>query len=160
MSGILFGFIRRMATAIGIGSKKGIRKSTLRTAAVVMGMMRDCKLDSLDQIEDAVLEEMIAEAQEAKADADFRAAEAEEQHARAELKRAEAHFVEAKAQALSKESSANAEAKRVKATADAIAKLTDAAAKMKRVGGSVLFIETEIAALMRERKKQFPEDKL
>lgn len=160
MSGLWFGFIRRMATAIGIGSRKEKRKSTLRTAAVVLGMVRDYKLNSLGRIEDAVVEEVEAEAKEAKADAEFRVAEAAEQQARASLKRAEANLVEAKAQALTRESSANTEAKRIKAVADAISKLADAAGKLKRAGGSVVVIETEITALLREGTKEFPEDKL
>lgn len=160
MSGFWFGFIRRMATAIGIGSKKEKRKSTLRTAAVVIGMVRDYKLDSFEKIEDAIVEEVEAEAKEAKADAEVRVAEAAERQARASLTRAEADLVHAKARALEKESSANAEAKRVKAIADAIAKLANAASKLKSAGGSVVVIESEIGALLREGKKEFPEDKL
>lgn len=155
-----FSLIRRIATAIGSGSNKEKRNSTLRTAAVISGMVRDYKLDSLEKIEDAVVEEAEAEAKQAKADAEFRVAEAAEHQAKAALTRAEAKLVEAKAQAISRESSAKSDAMRTKAIADAITKLTAAAAKLKMAGGSVMVIEDEISALLREGKKEFPQDKL
>jgi uncharacterized membrane protein YqiK len=155
-----FGFIRRLATAIGSGSKKEKRKSSLRTAAVIAGLVRDYKIDSINRIEDAVVEEVESEALAAKADAEFRVAEAAEQQARAALKRAEANLTQAKADAVAKESSVKAETARIKAIADAAAKLADAAAKLKRAGGSVIIIESEIVSLLQEGRKEFPADKL
>ncbi len=163
------GFFTRIATAIGgaAGGSKERRRSVLRTASVIFTLVRGYKVASIERIEAATIQEVEAEAREAKADAEFRVAEAAEKQARVALTLAEADLLKAKAAALSSNAEAkriaaeaNAEAKRIKGIADASAKLMEAAAKLKRAGGSFAVGESEIKKLLRLGTDEFPDDKI
>lgn len=140
-----FGFIKKFATAIGAKpTGKETRGSVGRTAAVLLGLIGEYKAESIEKIQDSVLDELETEVEYGRADVEVRVAEAAEKHAAAEVRRADAALKFAKADAVR----VDAETRRMKATSDAVAKLLEAMAKIKRAGGSVAFIESELAALL------------
>lgn len=159
------GFLARFATAIGggTGGSKEKRRSVLRTAAVIFTLLREYKVDSAQRIEEAVVQEVEAEACEARADAELRVAEAAEKQARAALTLAQAEELKAKSAALLCKAEAariEAKAKQIKAIGDASAKLIDAVAKIKRAGGSVVFDERELRKLILLGIREFPDDQV
>lgn len=151
------GFIGRVAIALGLGGRsKEKRRGVLRTAAVIFGLMKEYKVDSIQRIEEAIVKEVEAESLEAQAEAVTRVAEAAEKQAMVACKLAEAELTRAKADATRSDS----KAKQIKGIADAAAKLADAASKLKRAGGSVTLIEEEIVSLIHLGTQEFPSDPL
>ena len=155
--GIWFGFIRRIAVAIGTSSTEtGKRKSLLRTAALVLSLVKDHKADSIERLEEAMVQEAEAEAKAAAAAADFKVAEAAEKQAAAAYKRAEAGVKLADVQARLQK----AEAERIKAIAVAVDRFASAYSKLKRAGGTVAFVQKELEELVERGKREFPKDQL
>ena len=148
--------VKRFAVAIGSGTKTEKRRTVLRTAAVFSAMIGDFKADSIERIEEALVQEAEAESKQAGAEAELKVAEAAEIQAKTDLKRAEARKVYAEAEGLLIDN----ETKRMKAIADACERFASASSKIRRAGGSVAFMEIELAKLLQQGKKEFPKDRL